>query len=112
MLASLLHHCILFDQKVLYTVIYIYNIYTSTARSDNKVSKRIVMLQSWQEFGGGEEGDGQTVYVYDASCELNDLGVLVMRSEIPCPQLLMHRWHKHRLIRPIHWAGAHSLERT
>ncbi|CAK9016464.1 Poly(A) RNA polymerase cid13 (PAP) (Caffeine-induced death protein 13) (Polynucleotide adenylyltransferase cid13) [Durusdinium trenchii] len=34
-----------------------------------------------EEFGGGEEGDGQTVYVYDASCELNDLGVLVMR----CP---------------------------
>ena len=34
-----------------------------------------------QEFGGGEDGDGQTVYVYDASRELNDLGVLVMRQD-------------------------------
>ncbi|CAJ1362661.1 unnamed protein product, partial [Effrenium voratum] len=34
-----------------------------------------------QEFGVGEDGNGQTVYVYDASQEINDLGVLVMR----CP---------------------------
>ncbi|CAE6958352.1 unnamed protein product [Symbiodinium sp. CCMP2592] len=33
------------------------------------------------EFRGGDDGNGQTVYVYDASQEVNDLGVLVMR----CP---------------------------
>ena len=36
-------------------------------------------LRLEQEFGGGEDGDGQTVYVYDATQELNDLGILVMR---------------------------------
>ncbi|CAE7446905.1 unnamed protein product, partial [Symbiodinium pilosum] len=34
-----------------------------------------------EEFRGGDDGNGQTVYVYDASQEVNDLGVLVMR----CP---------------------------
>lgn len=38
------------------------------------------LRQLCQEFGGGEEGLGQTVYVYDATQEPNDLGVLIMRQ--------------------------------
>jgi len=40
-------------------------------------------FQLWgqEAFRGGDEGFGQTVYVYDATCERNDLGVLVVR----CP---------------------------
>ena len=43
----------------------------------------LAFFELWgrEEFGGGEDGDGQTVYVYDATQELNDLGILVMR----CP---------------------------
>jgi len=40
-------------------------------------------FQFWgqEEFHGGDEGTGQTAYVYDGTREVNDLGVLVMR----CP---------------------------
>merc|ERR1719215_452152 len=40
-------------------------------------------FQLWgkEEFCGGSEGSGQTVFVYDGEREGNDLGVLVMR----CP---------------------------
>merc|ERR1712039_940607 len=40
-------------------------------------------FQFWAQdaFRGGDEGSGQSVYVFDATREVNDLGVLVMR----CP---------------------------
>lgn len=40
-------------------------------------------FQLWgkEEFRGGSQGNGQTVHVYDAEREVNDLGVLVLR----CP---------------------------
>lgn len=40
-------------------------------------------FQLWgrEEFRGGAAGQGQTAFVYDGVCEVNDLGVLVMR----CP---------------------------
>ncbi|CAJ1433336.1 unnamed protein product [Effrenium voratum] len=50
-----------------------------TVEASADAYRQALAWQSAKEFGVGEDGNGQTVYVYDASQEINDLGVLVMR---------------------------------